>query len=129
MKNSTRSFTEVILQLFSFIFLTTGILLLIFTEDISLITLKGISAKISIVIQQFLGNAYLLLGIILYLIKGFKGRTSHLILTSLFIMGFINLYLIFQFHSLIILPAIYFVFQLSLQLLLLFALIYEVKNK
>jgi hypothetical protein len=44
-------------------------------------------------------------------------------------MGFINLYLIFQFHSLIILPAIYFVFQLSLQLLLLFALIYEVKNK
>ena len=128
MKTSSRSFSQVILQLFSFVFLVTGILLLIFTEEVSLTALKGIAGRLSIVIQQFLGNAYLLLGVILYLVKNIKGRSLHITLTSLFIMGFINLYLIFQFNDLIVLPAIYFVFQSLLQLLILVALIDEARK-
>ena len=128
MKTSVSSFSQVILQLFSFVFLVTGILLLIFTEEVSLTALKGVAGRLSIVIQQFLGNAYLLLGAILYLVKNIKGRSLHITLTSLFIMGFINLYLIFQFNDLIVLPAIYFVFQSLLQLLILVALIDEARR-
>ena len=128
MKTSVSSFSQVILQLFSFVFLVTGILLLIFTEEVSLTALKGVAGRLSIVIQQFLGNAYLLLGAILYLVKNIKGRSLHITLTSLFIMGFINLYLIFQFNDLIVLPAIYFVFQSLLQVLLLVALIDEARR-
>jgi hypothetical protein len=128
MKTSSRSFSQVILQLFSFVFLVTGILLLIFTEEVSLTALKGVAGRLSIVIQQFLGNAYLLLGAILYLVKNIKGRSLHITLTSIFIMGFINLYLIFQFNDLIVLPAIYFVFQSLLQVLLLVALIDEARK-
>ena len=131
MKISARTFSQVILQLFSLIFLITGILLLVFTEQIqesALNSLTSIASRLTIVIQQFLGNAYLLLGAFLYLIKDSKGKPLYITLTSLFIMGFINLYLIFQFNDLIFLPAIYFVFQSLLQLLIFFALIDEVRK-
>ena len=131
MNTSSRTFSQVALQLFSLIFLGAGILLLFFTKEIQEVALNeltGISSRTSIVIQQFLGNAYLLLGVILYLIKDSRGRPLYITLTSLFIMGFINLYLIFQFNDLIFLPAIYFVFQSLLQLLIFFALIDEVRK-
>ena len=131
MKTSSRSFSQVILQLFSILFFVAGILLLILTQEIqetALTELKGIASNLSIVLQQFLGNAYLLLGIILYLIKDSRGRPLYITLTSLFIMGFINLYLIFQFNDLIFLPPIYFVFQSLLQLLILVTLIGEARK-
>jgi len=132
MKLSPRTFSQVVLLLFSFIFLITGILLLVLTEQIqeaALNELTGIASRLTIVLQQFLGNAYLLLGVLLYLIKDSKGKPLYITLTSLFLMGFINLYLIFQFNDLIFLPAIYFVFQSLLQLLIFFALIDETRNK
>ena len=128
MKTSSQSFSKVILLLFSIILFFAGILLLVFTEQIqesSLAQFKGIASRLSIVIQQFLGNAYMLLGTVLYLLRNSKGRDLLLILTALVIMGFINLYLIFQFNDLIFLPVIYFVFQSLLQLILLVALIDE----
>jgi hypothetical protein len=132
MKSFSRTFSQVVLQLFSLIFLITGILLLVLTEQIqeaSLNELTGIASRLTIVLQQFLGNAYLLLGALLYLVKDSKGKPLYITLTALFIMGFINLYLIFQFNDLIFLPAIYFVFQSLLQFLIFFALIDETKNK
>ena len=131
MKISTRTVSQVVLQLFSLIFLVIGILLLLFTEQIqekSLNTLPSIASRLTIVIQQFLGNAYILLGVLLYLFKHSKGKPLYITLTFLFIMGFSNLYLIFQFNDLIYLPAIYFVFQSLLQLLLLVALIDEARK-
>ena len=131
MKLSTRTFSQVVLLLFSLIFLVSGILLLVFTEQIqeaSLAQFKGIVSRLSIVIQQFLGNAYILLGVVLYLLKNSKGRDLLVILTALFVMGCINLYLIFLFNDLIFLPVIYFVFQSLLQLLLLFAIIDTLRN-
>ena len=132
MKISARTFSQVVLQLFSIILLVTGILLLVLTKEIqeaALNELTGIASRITIVLQQFLGNTYILLGVLLYLIKDYKGKPLYITLTSLFIMGFINLYLIFQFNDLIFLPTIYFVFQSLLQLLIFFALIDETKNR
>ncbi len=132
MNTSSRTFSQVVLRLFSLIFLVTGILLLVLTEEIqeaALNRLTGIASRLTIVLQQFLGNAYLLLGALLYLVKDSKGKPLYITLTSLFIMGFINLYLIFQFNDLIFLPTIYFVFQSLLQLLIFFALIDETKNR
>ena len=132
MKLSPRTFSQVVLLLFSFIFLIAGILLLVFTEQIQEAALNSLTSKagrLPIVIQQFLGNAYLLLGALLYLVKDSKGKPLYITLTSLFIMGCINLYLIFQFNDLIFLPTIYFVFQSLLQLLIFFALIDETRNK
>mgnify|MGYP001354593441 CR=1 FL=1 len=131
MKTSSRTFSQVILQLFSLIFLITGLLLLLFTEQIqeaALNSLTIIASRLTIVIQQFLGNAYILLGALLYLFKNSKGKPLYITLTSLFIMGFINLYLIFQFNDLIYLPAIYFIFQSLLLVLLLVALIDEARK-
>jgi hypothetical protein len=131
MKISARTFSQVVLQLFSLIFLITGILLLVFTEQIQEAALNSLTSKagrLTIVLQQFLGNAYLLLGVLLYLIKDSKGKPLYITLTSLFIMGFINLYLIFQFNDLIFLPTIYFVFQSLLQLLIFSALIDELRR-
>ena len=128
----SRTFSQVILQIFSFIFLVTGILLLVFTEQIQEAALNSLTSKagrLTIVLQQFLGNAYILLGVLLYLIKDSKGKPLYITLTSLFIMGFINLYLIFQCNDLIFLPTIYFVFQSLLQLLIFFALIDETKSR
>ena len=132
MKSFSRTFSQVVLQLFSLIFLITGILLLVLTKEIqeaALNELTGIASRLTIVLQQFLGNTYILLGVLLYLIKDYKGKPLYITLTSLFIMGFINLYLIFQFNDLIFLPTIYFVFQSLLQLLIFFALIDETKNR
>ena len=131
MNTSSRTFSQVALYLFSLIFLGAGILLLFFTKEIqeaALNELTGISSRTSIVIQQFLGNAYVLVGGLLYLLKDSKGKPLYITLASLFIMGFINLYLIFQFNDLIFLPAIYFVFQSLLQLLIFFALIDEARK-
>ena len=131
MKISARTFSQVVLQLFSLIFLITGILLLVFTEQIqeaALNSLTNKASRLTIVLQQFLGNAYLLLGVLVYLIKDSKGKPLYITLTSLFLMGFINLYLIFQFNDLIFLPIIYFVFQSLLQLLIFSALIDELRR-
>ena len=131
MKSFSRTFSQVVLQLFSLIFLITGILLLVLTEQIqeaALNSLTSIASRLTIVLQQFLGNAYLLLGALLFLLKESKGKPLYITLTSLFIMGFINLYLIFQFNDLIFLPAIYFVFQSLLQLLIFSALIDELRR-
>ena len=131
MKSFSRTFSQVVLQLFSLIFLITGILLLVFTEQIqeaALNSLTSIASRLTIVLQQFLGNAYLLLGVLVYLIKDSKGKPLYITLTSLFLMGFINLYLIFQFNDLIFLPTIYFVFQSLLQLLIFSALIDELRR-
>tara|TARA_B110000444_G_C18432749_1_gene407656 strand:- start:34 stop:426 length:393 start_codon:yes stop_codon:yes gene_type:complete len=128
MKTTRKTFSQVILLLMSFIFFVVGILLLFFTEQVSLIALNGTIGRLTIVIQQFLGNTYLLLGCMLYVLKDSKGRPLFVVLTSTFFMGCINLYLIFQFNDLIVLPSIYFILQLLGQLIILFALIDERKK-
>mgnify|MGYP001163617822 CR=1 FL=1 len=120
---STNSFRQVIFLLFSFIFCTTGIFLVIFVEKLTLLTLVGLSGEVTQVVQQFLGGAYILIGSMFYSLKDSDGRPLLITLITLNILGFIHVYLLIRFHSLIVLPVIYFTFQILMQLLSVFLLI------
>lgn len=123
-----KSFTFVLLQLYSIIFLTVGLLLLIFTEKVSLFTMYGADGKITSVIQQFLGSAFILVGLLTFLIKKLEGKLLYYSILAFNIFGFINLYLLFLFNKAIQLPYIYFSFQVLMQVALLFAFIDQMKK-
>ena len=128
MRQQTKSFSEVILFTLSFIFIVIGILLLLFTEWVSLLALKGMEKEIANIVQQFLGSSFILIGILCYSIKGIKGKPLYLTISGLLIFSCINLYLLFLFSSLIILPSIYFIFQILIQLMLIFSLYDAIKR-
>jgi len=127
-KTNPISFTNVMLKLHAYLFFGVGLLLLIFPEESSIFTMEGESARVVNVIQQFLGSAYILLGLFAYALKDTIGKNLYFIIASLNLVGFINLYLIFVCSELIHLPSIYFVLQILLQLALLVALIEQVKK-
>jgi uncharacterized membrane protein len=123
-----KSFTFVLLQIYSIIFLTVGLLLLTFTEKVSLFTMYGAEGKITSVIQQFLGSAFILVGLLTFLIKKLEGKLLYYSILAFIIFGFINLYLLFLFNKAIQLPYIYFSFQVLMQVALLFAFIDQMKK-
>ena len=123
-----KSFTFVLLQVYSIIFLTVGLLLLIFTEKVSLFTMYGADGKITSVIQQFLGSAFILVGLLTFLIKKLEGKLLYYSILAFNIFGFINLYLLFSFNQVIQLPYVYFSFQVLMQVALLFAFIDQMKK-
>ena len=123
-----KSFTFVLLQVYSIIFLTVGLLLLIFTEKVSLFTMYGAEGKITSVIQQFLGSAFILVGLLTFLIKKLEGKLLYYSILAFNIFGFINLYLLFSFNQVIQLPYVYFFFQVLMQVALLFAFIDQMKK-
>jgi hypothetical protein len=127
-KTNPISFTNVMLKLHAYLFFGVGLLLLIFPEESSIFTMEGETARVVNVIQQFLGSAYILLGLFAYALKDTIGKNLYFIIASLNLVGFINLYLIFVCSELIHLPSIYFVLQILLQLVLLVALIEQVKK-
>ncbi len=123
-----KSFTFVLFQVYSIIFLTVGLLLLIFTEKVSLFTMYGADGKITSVIQQFLGSAFILVGLLTFLIKKLEGKLLYYSILAFNIFGFINLYLLFLFNKSIQLPYIYFSLQVLMQVALLFAFIDQMKK-
>ena len=127
-KTNPISFTNVMLKLHVYLFLGVGLLLLIFPEQSSVFTMVGESAKVVNVIQQFLGSTYILLGLFTYALKDVTGKNLYFIIASLNLVGFINLYLIFMCNEIIYLPIVYFILQVLLQLVLLVALIEQVKK-
>jgi len=128
MRQQTKLFSEVILLTLSFIFIIIGILLLLFTEWVSLLALKGMEKEIANIVQQFLGSSFILIGILCYAIKGIKGKPLYLTIAGLLIFSCINLYLLFLFSSLLILPSVYFILQILIQLMLIFALYDAIKR-
>jgi uncharacterized membrane protein len=123
-----RSFTFVILQVYTIIFLIVGFLLLIFTEEVSLFTMYGADGMITSVIQQFLGSAFILVGLLTFLIKKIEGKLLYYSILAFNIFGFINLYLLFSFSQIIQLPYVYFSFQVLMQVALFFAFIEQMKK-
>jgi len=123
-----KSFTFVFFQVYTIIFLTVGLLLLIFTEKVSLFTMYGADGKITSVIQQFLGSAFILVGLLTFLIKKLEGKLLYYSILAFNIFGFINLYLLFSFNQVIQLPYVYFFFQVLMQIALLFAFIEQMKQ-
>ena len=128
MRQQPKLFFEVILFLLSFMFIITGILLLLFTESVSLLDLKLEKKEMTKIVQQFLGSSFILIGILCYAIKGLKGKSLYLTISGLFIFICINLYLIFIYSSLIIFPSVYVIFQMLIQLLLMFSLYDAIKR-
>ena len=123
-----KSFTFVILQIYTIIFLTVGFLLLLFTEEVSLFTMYGADGMITSVIQQFLGSAFVLVGLLTFLLKKLEGKLLYYSILAFNIFGFINLYLLFLFSQIIQLPYVYFSFQVLMQVALLFAFIEQMKK-
>ena len=128
-KRITHSFTQVLLQLLSLIFFSLAILLLLYPEEVSLITLVGVSEEMSIVVLQFLGSSYFILACLLNIIK--RAETDDLVLAmiALNLFGFIHLFLIFKCNTYISLPYIYFAFQILVQILLCYCLVFELKKQ
>ena len=97
---------------------------MIFTPDkVSHVTNKGVSGEISLITVQFQGTAYFLIGSLLYIFKNLKGKQLQNVLISLNIMAFLHLFLIFKKNNFIALPYIYFVFQILIQLILIYCLL------
>lgn len=123
-----KSFTFVILQVYTIIFLTVGFLLLFFTEEVSLFTMYGADGMITSVIQQFLGSALVLVGLLTFVLKKLEGKLLYYSILAFNFFGFINLYLLFSFSQIIQLPYVYFSFQVLMQVTLLFAFIEQMKK-
>ena len=125
---NTRSFTEIFFAIYAFVFLTIGFVLLFFTDKISLLTLVGEQTKLTILVEQFLGSFMFLLGIFLFSVRKLHGHVILNCIKGLILIGFINLYLLFSLSENMILPSIYFMFQLIL-LLSFFAILFEQLKK
>ena len=128
MKAQIYSSSKIVLVIFSFIAISVGMLLLFLTEWVSLIALYVSEKEIVHIVIKFLGSTYIILGMLSYVIKDLKGNPLHLAIVSLFIFASINLYLLFIFSSLIILPSVYFTLQVLIQLVLIFALYDEIRR-
>ena len=127
-KTETKSFTEILFTIYAAIFLVIGILLLFLTKEVSLITMKGDQKGITNVAQQFFGSFMFLLGFLIFFIRKLKGQVILNFIKALIFVGFINLYLLFSMNEYIILPTVYFIFQILMQLTF-FIVLYEQMEK
>ena len=126
---NARSFTETLFVVYTLLFSIIGFLLLFFTDKISLLTLVGEQTKLTIVVEQFLGSFMILLSFLLFSVRKLDGQVILNSIKGLILVGFINLYLLFSLSENIILPSIYFIFQLMLQLSFFIVLFEQLKRR
>jgi hypothetical protein len=117
------SFTQVILKVLSLIFFSLSVLMIFTPNQVSLVTHIGVSGEISLITLQFLGTAYFLIGCLLHILKNLQGKQLRNVLISINLMGFLHLFLIFKSNSFIALPYVYFIFQILVQLILIYCLL------
>jgi len=125
----TRSFTEITFIVYAFLFFTVGILLLFFTDKMSLIVLKDEHEKIIYLYQQFLANIYILLGVTTFFVRKLTGRKMITIIISIILVTSSNMYLSFLMNDYTTVPSEHFIAQILIQLSLVVALIEQVKRK
>ena len=123
-KNNTQSFTEILFIIYTLLFSIIGFVLLFFTDKISLLTLVGEQTKLTILVEQFLGSFMILLSFLLFSVRKLDGQVILNCIKGLILVGLINLYLLFSLSENMILPSIYFIFQLML-LLSFFVVLFE----
>ena len=111
-----RSFTELFFVIYAFIFFIIGFLLLFFTKQVSLLTIIDEQLNSTIVVQQFFGSFMLLLSYFIFSVRKLERQIILNFIIALILIGFINLYLLFSLSGNIILPSIYFIFQIIMQL-------------
>ena len=128
-KTNNRSFTETVFKVYAFLFFIVGLLLLFFTDKISLIVLKDEHEKIIYLYQQFLGNIYILLGVTTFFVRKLTGRKMITIIISIILVTLSNSYLSFSMKDYTIVPTEHFIAQILIILSLVLSLIEQVKRK
>ena len=125
----TRSFTETLFIVYAILFFTVGMLLLFFTDKMSLVVLEDEHEDIIYLYQQFLGNIYILLGVTTFFVRKLTGRKMITIIISIILVTFNNSYLSFLMKDYTIVPTEHFIAQILIILSLVLSLIEQVKRK
>ena len=128
-KRKNPSITEVLFTTYAFILFTLGLLVVCFTKEFDVINLKGDTGEISYIFLKFIGSFELLASFLIFSLRKLKGRVIYYSVAGLILAGFINLYLLFSLNDYIILPSIYFIFLIIVQLSFFAVLFDQVKRK
>ena len=125
----TRSFTETLFIVYAILFFTVGMLLLFFTDKMSLVVLEDEHEDIIYLYQQFLGNMYILLGVTIFFVRKLTGRKMITIITSIMLVTFSNMHLSSLMNDYTIVPSEHFIAQILIVLSLIAAIFEQVKRK
>ena len=128
-KRKQPSITETLYTTYAFILFTLGLLVVFFTKEFDIINLSGDSGEIAYIFLKFIGSFELLASILIFSLRKLKGRVIYYSVAGLILAGFINLYLLFSLNDYIILPSIYFIFLIIVQLSFFAVLFDQVKRK
>ena len=128
-KRKQKTITETLYTTYAFILFTLGILVVFFTKEFDVLNLKGDTGHISYIFLKFIGSFELLASILIFSLRKLKGRVIYYSVAGLILAGFINLYLLFSLNEYIILPSVYFIFQIIVQLSFFLVLFDQVKRK
>ena len=128
-KRKQLSITEILFTSYAFILFTLGILVVFFTEEFDILNLKGDTGKISYIFLKFIGSFELLASFLIFSLRKLKGRVIYYSVAGLILAGFINIYLLFSLNEYTILPSVYFIFQIIVQLSFFIVLFDQVKRK
>ena len=128
-KRKQPSITEVLFTTYAFILFTLGFLVVFFTKEFDILNLSGDTGKIAYIFLKFIGSFELLASFLIFSLRKLKGRVIYYSVAGLILAGFNNLYLLFSLNDYIILPSIYFIFLIIVQLSFLIVLFDQVKRK
>ena len=124
-----KSITEILFTVYAFVLFILGVLVVFFTKEFDLISLKGDKGEIAYIFLKFIGSFEILASFLIFSIRKLKGRVIYYSAVGLIIAGFINLYLLSMLSEYIILPSVYFIFQIIFQLSFFLVLFDQVKRK
>ena len=124
-----KSITEILFTVYAFVLFILGVLVVFFTKEFDVISLKGDTGEIAYIFLKFIGSFEILASFLIFSIRKLKGRVIYCSAVGLIITGFINLYLLSILSEYIILPSVYFIFQIIVQLSFFLVLFDQVKRK
>ena len=124
-----KSITEILFTAYSFILFTLGLLVVFFTKEFDVISLKGDKGEIGYLFLKFIGSFELLASFLIFSLRKLKGRVIYYSVVGLITAGFINLYLLYSLSDYIILPSVYFIFQIIVQISFFIVLFDQEKKK
>lgn len=128
-KRKNPSITEVLFTTYAFILFTLGIIVVFLTKEFDILNLNGDTGEIAYIFLKFIGSFELLASFLIFSLRKLKGRVIYYSVAGLILAGFINLYLLFSLNDYIILPSIYFIFLIIVQLSFFAVLFDQVKRK
>ena len=124
-----KSITEILFTVYAFVLFILGVLVVFFTKEFDVISLKGDKGEIAYIFLKFIGSFEILASFLIFSIRKLKGRVIYYSAVGLIIAGFINLYLLSMLSEYIILPSVYLIFQIIFQLSFFLVLFDQVKRK